>query len=497
MELFTSQQSRRLDQLSEQLGVSTQKLMTRAGKAVADLLLQNLSVDKGPVGFLIGKGNNGGDAEIAAKHLEEKKIAVFYIRNREELQKHKLELKKASWIVDGLLGVGLQGEVRGWFVEAIETVNQLGKKVLAIDIPSGLSAETGQEMGCAIRATVTACLGGAKLGCLLHPGSEISGRVLSLDIGIPPQAYSEVATPTHLLEPSHFQAALKKRPKDSHKKDFGHALVLAGSSQMPGAGWLSSQAALRAGAGLVTWALPEGAYAKFDPNFAEVMLKPVADEERGFFLASSATALLKILEGKSSILLGPGLGSEEETKRFVIDAVQNISLPLVIDADALNALATKIEILKKRKGKIILTPHPGEMGRLLGISTDKVQENRVQYALEGAKKWGVIVVLKGYRTLIVTPEGSLYVNPTGNPGMASAGTGDVLGGIIAGFLAQGFEPQMAALAGVYLHGLAGDMAAEEMGQKGLIAGDVSRYVPKAIRLIEEAKNLKVKSKNER
>src|SRR3989344_4796170 len=363
MQLVNSQQARQLDQLSEQLGVATKQLMENAGKAVAQILMRQTKPTDGYVVFFIGKGNNGGDGLVAQKHLREKGYTTLLIKEGDDLKPHTATLRKASWIVDGLLGTGLKGEVRGWTKEAIDCINNSGKKVLSIDIPSGL----------------------------------------------------------------------------------------------------------------VTYALPQEAFEKFDPNFAEVMVKPIADEKD----------VLKACEKKEVVLIGPGLGRKKETQKLVQTLLDKIKLPIVLDADGLNAIALNPGILKERKAPTVLTPHVGEMANLFGWQPAEIEKARVQGALDGAAIWKCHLILKGFRTLIALPNGELYVNPTGTPGMASAGMGDLLAGIIAGFLAQGFPADIASLAGVYIHGLAGDMAREELGEKGLIASDVSRYVPQAIKLVEK------------
>lgn len=483
--LYKAGASRQLDSLSEALGISTDLLMANAGRAIADFLIQNSTPSKGPILLFIGRGNNGGDALVAEKHLKEKGFETVVIKDAAQLAEGKKKLKRAAWIVDGLLGVGLKGDVRGWYAEGVQAINASSAPVLAIDIPSGLSADTGKPLGIAVKASVTVCLGGVKLGCLLYPGCEYAGRIESVDIGIPEKAYAQVKSPYYLSEPANFKSCFSVRNPAAHKKDYGHVLVAAGSKPMPGAGFLAAHAALRGGAGVSTYALPKGAYQKFDPEYSEVMMSPVEDKGKGFFVEKSAGEVLALCEGKEVLLLGPGLGRGEETVRFVKTVIKNAKLPLVLDADGLNCIEGEAEILSKREYPTILTPHPGEMGRLLGCSAAEVEAARVEKAMEGAKRWNVCLVLKGYRSLIATDEGLLYVNPTGNPGMATAGAGDVLAGVIAGIAAQGFPAQKALLAAVYLHGLAGDMGAEEMGEKGLIASDIVRYLPKAIHLIEQ------------
>lgn len=472
MSLFNSKQSQELDGLSETLGVSTKTLMQNAGSAVALEITRRAKPQEGSIVVFAGKGNNGGDAKIAAKILEGKGYNVALIPYESSLKEFSSQIKKANWIVDGLLGTGIKGGASGWIQEAIDAINAAGKKVLAIDIPSGLSTDKGIPLGATIKATVTVCLGGVKLGCFLHPGCEFAGEIISADIGIPKEAYAKIASSFHVIEPSDFKEAFKKRSLGVHKGSVGHLLVIGGSQEMPGAGFLASQAALRSGAGMVTYCLPQMAYKKFDAAFAEVMVQPISFD--------SIEPVLKLCEKKSAVVLGPGLGRDETTVAFVKKLVPEISLPLVLDADGLFAISQSPSLLKKRKAPTILTPHVGEMANLLGWQSSEIEKAKVQVTLESAHLWNVIVILKGYRSLIGFSNGELYINPTGNPGMATAGMGDVLAGILGGFLAQGFPAEKAALAGVYLHGLSGDRASRELGEKGLIASDVSHTLPKAI-----------------
>lgn len=479
--LLRSDQSKTLDRLSEQLGMGDEILMANAGRAVADLLCEKTKPAEGPVVFFIGKGNNGQDAAIAARHLEVRGYETVRIADPAALEANVGEIGKASWLVDGLLGVGLQGEVRGWYPEAIARINASGRPVLAVDVPSGLSADSGKILGTAVKAAVTLCLGGLKLGCLLYPGCEFSGEILNADIGIPREAYDKARLNFFLSEPEDFFPFIPKKPKDAHKKDFGHVLVVAGSAPMPGAGFLAALGALRAGCGVVTYALPKGALQKFENP--EVMLAPLSDGGEGIFMEEAAHAVLDLCAGKQAVVLGPGLGQSPKTERFLGKILDKMEAPLILDADGLNLAAKNPALAGKRKCATVLTPHPGEMGRLLGISASAVEANRVEKALEGASRWGAVCVLKGYRSLIAFPGGTLYVNPTGNPAMASAGMGDVLAGVIGGLIARGTPPDKAALAGVYLHGLAGDLAAGDLGSRGLIASDVLGYIPKALQRV--------------
>lgn len=483
--LLTAKQSRTLDAISEDLGIPTSQLMENAGKAVAaEIQKRNPSHEK-TILIFSGKGNNGGDAKVAASILKKNGYDVALVSPETDLASLAKQLSKVSWVIDGLLGTGLKGNLRGWYAEAIFWINQSGKKVLSIDIPSGLSADTGKPLGVVVKADVTLCLGDLKLGVVLYPGATFAGEVVVADIGIPLKAYEKLDLPFFYLEPNDFVSVLKKRDLAAHKGNFGHVGVIAGSLNMPGSGFLSSLASLRAGAGRVTYCLPKTAYQKFDSHFSEVMVFPVEDEAQGFFVENSAHPVLEFCEKVNSVVLGPGLGREKSTGKFVHAILKKISKPVVLDADGIYALSQKPDVLKVRQAPTIFTPHPGEMGFLLRSPATKIEEDRIHSVQQFLKQFPSSVVLKGFRSLIGFPDGKIYVNPTGNPGMATAGMGDVLAGILGGLLAQGFPLKEAALFGVYLHGLAGDMAREKLGEKGLIASDTLSYLPKALHLLEE------------
>lgn len=462
--LYTAAQSKQLDQLSERFGVSTATLMQQAGRGIADLL-ENLCRREDRLVFLIGKGNNGGDGRVAADILKQRGYDVVEIGPGEKPV-------RGDWIIDALFGVGLDRPLEGEYAEVLKAVNAFGGKVLSIDIPSGLSPDTGKPLGMAVQATLTASLGGLKLGEWVTPGTDYCGTICEIDIGIPPKAYETLlpGVTAFLLEKGDFKNLLPPRKKDSHKNDFGHVLVIAGSVEMPGAGFLASLAALRSGAGVVTVCLPAPAYEKFDADFPEVMVKPF----------TGIGELLRFAEEKESVVLGPGMGESASTEALVVALVQQLRQAIVLDADGINVLARHPELAGKLKAPVVFTPHPGEMSSLLGCPTKEIQENRIACAKKAAAVWKQDFVLKGYHSLIASGDGKLYVSPTGNPGMATAGAGDVLAGMIAGLIAQGVRPKEAALAGTFLHGLAGDLAAAGIGEKGLISSDIVGYIPKAL-----------------
>jgi hydroxyethylthiazole kinase-like uncharacterized protein yjeF len=347
---------------------------------------------------------------------------------------------------------------------------------LAVDIPTGLCADTGEVLGVALNAAVTATYGWPKLGQVLPPGRDYVGRLWQVDISIPPDLAR--AAPLELAEARDLRALLPPRPFASHKGNFGHLLVLAGSEGKTGAAAMACEAALRAGAGLVTLGIPASLNDILEVKLTEAMTLPLP--EAAVARALGQTALKPILEflgDKSTLAVGPGLGTHPETRDLVCRLVRDLPQPMVIDADGVNHLAADTDCLKGAAGPRILTPHPGEMARLVGLTTAKVQARRLDLARETAARFGVTLVLKGAQTVVAAPDGRASLNSTGNPALASGGTGDVLTGLIGGFLAQGLSPWDAARLGVYLHGLAADFFVSRHGPRGMIAGDLLTVLP--------------------
>ncbi len=511
MKLVTAEQMRRLDKAAvEEFGVSSLTLMERAGTALADLVSKKFPPARGPVAVLAGRGNNGGDGLVAARVLIEKGHEVFVfltaqahdlspdakanwerlapltrtfftISSPSDIGPRSLTLARCACIVDALLGTGLASDVKSPLSDIIDFVNTLNIPVIAADIPSGLSSDTGLPMGRAVRARWTVTFGLPKLGLFTGRSSEYSREVVIADIGIPEEAALRIETKTHLIDPSIFSQYFGERERGSHKGNFGHVAVIAGSGGKLGAGYLTSMAALRSGAGLVTYLLPEKAFLKFDARYPEIMAAAVPDRDRGHFHPDGLPFVLDFVKDKSVVAIGPAIGTHEETKAFVIELVRRAKAPVVMDADGLNVIAENLAVLDHRQSPTILTPHPGEMERLTGAS--KKEEERLPAALKLATGHSAHVVLKGHRTIVATPDGTAYINPTGNPAMATAGMGDALTGMISGFVAQGMDAATASAAGVYIHGLAGDIAAAQFGDRGVVASDVIRCFPEAMKTL--------------
>ncbi|RJQ04076.1 MAG: NAD(P)H-hydrate dehydratase [Bacillota bacterium] len=565
MRLYTAEQMRVADRLAAEAGVPGLQLMENAGRAVADVAAVLLEMagpsPSRPVVILCGRGNNGGDGLVAARLLTGRGLGVevvlaeppgaFTGEARENLDalmglpgapvrprvyaadgegrpaapgrepvigadELRTLLAGAALIIDALLGTGARGAPREPVAGMISVllsvtgdgeasqVESPGPPVLAVDIPSGLDADSGRPAGPSVRARATVTLGGVKVGLALPEAREFSGSLYLGLIGIPAACLDEASrqgpAACEWLLPAGVARLLPPRPVAGHKGTFGHAWVAAGSPGFTGAAVLAGLGALRAGAGLVTVACPVECQSVVASSLPEALTRGLPQGSEGRVARAAARDLIGFASGPGAgragpraLVVGPGLGATAEVRNFVVDLIRSLGgrVPLVLDADALNALALDgpkavTEVLSvaapaTRPGSgIILTPHPGEMARLTGLTVADVQSDRLGVALDRARAWGSVVVLKGAGTVTASPEGRAWVNATGNPGMATGGSGDVLAGAIGAFLAQGSSSVEAALLGVSSHGLAGDLAARDLGPRGLIASDIAHYLPRAL-----------------
>jgi hydroxyethylthiazole kinase-like uncharacterized protein yjeF len=509
MKLVTAAEMRELDRRTiKDMGVPSLVLMENAGRSTYQILRREFPELRGPVAVLAGRGNNGGDGLVVARYLANDgfPVTVLLLAARDQVQGDALvnlkilaemnvdveevlgeeqlsavghRLSRAALVVDALLGTGLNSPVRGLLATLIARVNQVQTPVLAVDIPSGLSADTGEPLGVAVEAEVTVTYGFPKIGQIVPPGRDFVGRLWQVDISIPPALAQDIKT--ELVEGTEMCRLLPPRSFASHKGTFGHLVVMAGSGGKTGAAVLAAEAGLRIGAGLVTAAVPASLNDILEVKLTEVMTLPLPEAEGARALGGRALTPLKdFLTDKTAVALGPGLGTHPETQELVRHVVRDCPLPLVIDADGVNALAGQLEVLRGSPGPRILTPHPGEMARLLGTTSREVQARRLDTAREVAEAHKAWVVLKGAQTVVADPEGRVSLNPTGNPALASGGTGDVLTGLIGGLLAQGLAPWDAARLGVYLHGLASDYLEEVIGPRGHIAGDLLTGFPELL-----------------
>ena len=469
------------------------------------------------VAIVAGPGNNGGDGFILARHLWHRGLEVHVAmlmparrlrgdarRAYQMAQAYGVplisctsptawrrfapQLRHASLIVDALLGTGLGRPAEGLYAEAIEAINAAARPVVAVDIPSGLSADHGQLLGPHIRATHTVTFALPKQSLLVYPAASVVGALTTVDIGIPHAAIEAEDLGIELLEADGITRQLPDRQVDAHKGSHGHLLVVAGSRGKSGAGALASQAALRSGAGLVTFALPEGINVAMESRLLEVMTLPVAESREGAIAPAALPDLQAFLEKARALVLGPGLGVDPGTVECVNTLLKQSRVPVVLDADGINCIATHPDILRACAAPVILTPHPGELSRLLGVSIADIQSRRLDIALDFVREHSVYVVLKGAGTVIYAPDGQRWINSTGNPAMATAGTGDVLAGLIGALLCQGLEPVQAAQCGVYIHGLAGDRVRDHQGASGLMASDLIQVLPDTFDTLRRVKS---------
>jgi len=511
MYLVTAEQMRKLEERAmSDSGLPSLVLMENAARAVADAAIRMDRPDR-PMkrwAVLAGKGNNGGDGIAAARHLTEAGCSceiILAVPPEQLGADAALQLKAARsfgipvqvfspgatpWhrydgIIDALLGTGTAGAPREPYASMIREANDSGLPIVAVDIPSGLDADSGKVYEPCIRAVQTVTFACSKVGLALYPGKEAAGTVTTAPIGIPEQLAEAEGVRTCLLDERTIRRRLRVDPAlprqaDTHKGTYGHLLVVAGTLNMSGAGLLCASAALRAGCGLVTWALPSSLAGHVIGRVPEVMLAPVSGNANGCWSAETADELARLFAGRDALAIGPGLGrfaDDTAWLRRIWELSGEAGLPLVLDADALNILADAQDIAswtrRSAEAPVIVTPHPGEMARLSGLTTAQVQENRLRVARDYAARHGVYVVLKGAASIVACPDGTAYVNTTGNPGMATGGAGDVLTGIIGGLLAQGWTAEQAAAFGTWKHGLAGDLAAHKRSvTASLIASDI-------------------------
>lgn len=510
MKIFTGEMMQRIDRRAiEEFGVPGLDLMERAGQGCADEILARFGQKAGQLAVVVaGKGNNGGDGFVIARLLRKEgwDVRVLVLARREEItgdakvnldrldgavlvfcdpeqgvKAHAEELGKATVIVDALLGTGLRSDIRGTYANAIEAMNGAGRPVLAVDIPSGVDAGTGRVLGCAVRASVTVTFTAFKVGHLLSPGREHCGELRLVDIGIPARVVEE-AQGIELVDGNFARTLLRGRSINAHKGDFGHCLIIAGATGKTGAAAMAANSAVRTGSGLVTLAVPASLNHILEVKTTEAMTMPLHDAGTGWLADHTWLVLMDILADKDSVAVGPGIGRNPETVSLVRRLVEEVDKPLVIDADGLNAIADEVEVLKrKRSSALVLTPHPGEMARLSGMSIDEIERDRLAAAAAFAERYGVYLILKGAGTVVASPDGSISVNASGNPGMASGGMGDVLTGVIVSLLGQGYQPVDACRLGVYIHGYAADLVASEKGDIGMSAVDVQEKLPYAFK----------------
>ena len=527
MKALTASEMREVDRLTTELsGIPSSQLMENAGRAAADAVLRRLKgrgVDeKARVCVLCGKGNNGGDGFVVARLLKEQKLAtrVVLFGKREDVrgdaaknlnkwldgggefdgvgeegdwQQVWRSVRESHVIVDAMLGTGLKGGASGAIAKGIADVNDKSRKatgswpalILAVDTPSGLPSDGEAAQGPVLTAHETVTFTAPKLGQLTGPGAEACGTLQVVGIGSPARLIEETGKGAlRWAGPDEFAGMRLVRAADSHKGTFGHAVIVAGSRGKSGAAVLAGYACLRAGAGLTTIATPEEVQPVVAAAYPEYMTEPLLATKTGGIAAANTSSgrMTKLLEDKAAVAIGPGIGTHVETRMVVQQLVRDATIPIVLDADGLNCFDGEAFKLGQRKTQFLaVTPHPGEMARLLGVKNSDVQSDRLKAATEAAKKWKAHVILKGYHTIVAGPDGRVFVNTTGGPSLAKGGTGDVLTGVLAALTAQfGTEDWLRVLAlGVFLHGKAGDILAREADPSGVLAHQVAETIPAA------------------
>ena len=517
MKIVTPTEMARLEQDSASFGFSTDDLMENAGLAVAREIRKILNGIAGRrILTLVGPGNNGGDGLVAARHLARwgASVTVYLAANRpDDDPKLRLALREvvqiltdeddeilnalerslcsSQLVIDAVLGTGRSRPITGSLAEIMTRVSRNARLprsnrplFLAIDVPTGIDASTGHADPLTPPADITLSLGFPKTGHFEFPAANYAGVLKTLDIGIPPKLAKHISL--ELITPSWVRHQLPQRPKDGHKGTYGHALIIGGCENYPGAPTLAAGAALRSGPGLVTLAAPRTIYDIVASKLTEAIHLPLPDNGLGTLHTQALPAIQQALTNYASLAVGCGIGRSEPTKRFLKEfllANDAPTQPLIIDADALNILAETPNWWKRIPSPVVLTPHPGEMSRLTGLSTPQIQSRRVETAREYARKWGHVVVLKGAFTVVAQPDGPCRIAPFANPLLSVGGAGDVLAGIIAGLLAQGMTPADAAACGVYIHGTAAETLHATHGDRGATAGDLINALPAATRAI--------------
>jgi NAD(P)H-hydrate epimerase len=464
--LVTPEEMAAADQAAISSGTPAEALMERAGRAVARVAIRMLGGRYGKkVVIVCGKGNNGGDGYVAERVLRREGIAARAFPVGEIEARH---LDGADLVIDAVFGTGFHGAATD---PAITFINRCGAPTLAVDIPSGVDGLTGAVQGDAVHADITVAIAAQKIGTAVGEGAKHSGVVEVVDIGIPVPD-----TSASMTDRAFVAGALPARDLDSHKRSRGSVAILGGSLGMSGAVILAAEAAIRAGSGFVTAGVTKEVQPIVASSIPEILTRAVA---AGGGLGPEALGEFKpVLEKATALAIGPGLGQGEGQRELVLEALRSVDLPIVLDADGLNVVAGHTSDLTDRTASLVITPHPAELARLLEMTVQGIQSDRVKVARAASQSFGCVVVLKGFRTLIASGE-AVVVNPTGGPSLATAGTGDVLTGVIATFLAQGLDPFDAAVAGVYVHGLAGDLS----GDEGVIAGDVADNIAAALDLL--------------
>jgi len=495
---------RNLDrQAMTDFGITQEILMENAGEATYFVILREFGVRGKNFVIFCGTGSNGGDGFVVTRKLHSNggKVTVFLLGKRDELEgaarknfdiisKMPVDIRdvgsieqtreavvSCDAIVDAIFGTGLDREVTGIHKDVIQLINESKKKVFSIDIPSGVNGDTGQVMGSAVRSDYTITYGLPKIGNMLYPGFDLCGKLYVSHISFPPSLYNTESIKVQINE----LVELPQRDKDTHKGSYGRALFIAGSSNYLGAPYFSALSFLKAGGGLSYLAAPSSISPFLASKGSEIVLAPQKETNSGSLALESKEELLELANRVNMVIIGPGLSLNEETQELVRVLAREIETPLLIDGDGITAIAREIGIIRQRKAETILTPHSGEMARITKMEVAEVNKDKIQVLQKTASELNAIIVLKGAHSLIGYPDERVYINTSGNPGMATAGSGDALVGAIAAMYGLGLPLKEAVRIGVFIHGLSGDLAAREKGEDGITAQDILDYLPNAVR----------------
>ncbi len=510
MRIVTNQEMRSIDIWAQKkLGITGAVLMENAGRGCVDILEKIFPVRNLKVMIFCGPGNNGGDGFVIGRHIKNRggtvKILLLGSERRlkgDALTNYRLACRgglevitvkddknilnlvrgfQPDVVIDAIFGTGFTGRPEGVYEKVINLINRLDTFVFSVDIPSGINGDTGEAEGCTIYADLTATMCLPKVGNLLYPGRACAGDLWLVDIGIP---YSMIDSgPLSLLTPEEMHRLLPFRIPEGNKGTFGYVLIIAGARGYSGAACMAARAALKVGAGLVRLGVPKGIINPVEAQLIEVVKIPLPQTDQETISYKALDQVFKYAEDSDVAVIGPGITTNTETRRFLKELILNINIPFILDADGLNNIADHPKILKKIKVPKILTPHPGELSRMIKIPAQKINQERITIALKCAQDFNAVMVLKGAPTIIAEPSGQAYLNPTGNSGLATAGSGDVLVGMIGGFLAQGLSPVSASNLGVFLHGLSANSAMKNTNEYSLNANDLLKYLPQAINFL--------------
>lgn len=508
MKVSTVNEIRNLDrQAIENFGISEDILMENAGLSMYLVIMKELEVTNKNFLVFCGAGNNGGDGLVVARKLHSNgaKVTIFLLdsesrfkgaakKNFELVSRVPIEIHRISSteviesaiqnsdaIVDAILGTGLTREVSGLCKEVIQRINESNKPVFSLDIPSGISGDTGKLLGTAIRADYTVTFGLPKIGNIFYPGYKHCGKLYVSYISFPPSLYNNDSIKVEINNP----VELPARDESGHKGDFAEVLFIAGASSYFGAPYFSALSFLKSGGGYSRLATPKSISPFLASKGSEIVFIPQSETTSGSIALENKDNLIKLSENMDMVVIGPGLSLNEETQQLVQELTVEIQRPLLLDGDGITAISKKLEPVKKRKSETIITPHLGEMSRITGTGIRELKENKIAILQKTAKELNSIIVLKGAHSLIGYPDETTHINMSGNAGMATAGSGDILTGTIAGMIGQGLALKDAVRMGVFIHGLSGDLAAADKGEDGITAQDIMDYLPASIKFYRE------------